>query len=139
MAITTIVYRNAMLLVGSVDMSQWVHDLTLNYSAEILDQTAMGNDTRVKKGGLFNWSIDVTFHQDETAAAVDATLFSLVGTTSCIEIRPQNSCSTVINPRYFGIGVLANYPPLGGGVGSLLDTKAQWQSAGTLGRSTTAT
>lgn len=139
MAISTIVYRNAALYVGSVDMSQWVHDLTLNYSAEILDQTAMGNDTRVRKGGLYNWSVDVTFHEDFTSGAVDATLFPLLGTTSCVEMRPQNTCSTTINPRYFGIGVLATYPPLGGAVGNLLETKAQWQSAGTLGRSTTAT
>ena len=135
----TVVYKNAALFVGSVDMSPHVHDLSLNYASEMLDETAMGDDTRVRKGGLFDWSIDVTFHQDFATGAVDATLFSLVGTTTCIEIRPFNTCSTVINPRYFGIGILENLPPLGGGVGSLLDTKASWKSAGTLGRSTTAT
>lgn len=135
----TVVFKNARLEVNGVDMSSFTHDVTLNYASEMLDETAFGDDTRIKKGGLFNWSIDATFHQEEQAGAVDATLFPIVGVTSCIELRPFNTCSTAINPRYFGIGILSSYPPLGGGVGSLLDTKAQFQSAGSLGRSTTAT
>jgi hypothetical protein len=137
--VSTLVYRNAMLWVNAVDLSPWVHDLALNYSADSLEVTAMGDDTHKKKGGLYNWSIDVTFHGDMATGAVDATLFPLLGTTSCVEVRPLNSCSTQINPRYFGVGLLTSYPPLGGAVGTILDTKAHWDSAGTLGRSTTAT
>lgn len=133
------VYRNARIEVNGVDLSDHCRSLTVNFSSAMLDATAMGADTKINKGGLFAWTIDADFNQDEAAANVDATLFPLVGVTSCIEVRPFNTCSTVINPRLFGIGILASYPPMGGAVGSLLVTKAQFQAAGSLGRSTTAT
>ena len=98
----------------------------------------MGDSTRINKGGLKTWSIDVTFHQDFGAAAVDATLFSLVGTTVCVEIRPQNICSTSINPTYSGIGLIESYNPVGGSVGSLLDAPVTIQSAGSLSRASSS-
>lgn len=135
----TLHFRDAFLQVNAVNLSSHVESITINYSAEMLDETAMGDSTRIRKGGLKGWSIDVNFHQDLAAGAVDATLFSLVGTTACIEVRPQNICSTVANPRYEGIGVLETYNPMGGTVGSLLDAPATWQSAGDLSRTTAAT
>lgn len=111
----------------------------LNYSAEILDQTAMGDDTRVRKGGLFDWTVDINFHQDFSAGDVDATLFTLVGTTTCFELRVANTCTTTINPSYTGIAVLKTYNPISGNVGTLLDAPANFVSAGTLSRSVAAT
>lgn len=134
----TVVWRDAYVWVNGVDLSNDVESVGLSYSAEMLDETAMGDDTRVNKGGLKNWSIDLNFHQDFASGQVDATLFSLVGTTTCVEIRPLNSCSTTINPNYTGIGVLESYNPVGGSVGSLLDAPATIQSAGTMARAVTS-
>ena len=102
----TLVYTNAKLEIKGVDLSSHASEVALNYASETQDETAMGNDTRIRKGGLKDWSVDVTFHQDYAAAAVDATLFSVVGTTVCVEVRPQNICSTATNPIYSGIAVL---------------------------------
>ena len=135
----TLNFRNAFLQINAVNLSDDVESITLNYSSEVLDETAMGDDTRIRKGGLFDWSVEVNFHQDFAASQVDATLFSLVGTTACIEIRPQNICSTTVNPRYEGIGILESYTPVGGSVGSLLDAPATFQSAASLTRAITAT
>ena len=135
----TVHFRNAYVWINNVDLSDDVAEVTLNYASEMLDETAMGDTTRINKGGLFNWSMGFTFHQDYATGQVEATLFSLVGTTTCVEVRPLNSCSTTINPRYTGIGVLESYQPMGGAVGTLLDAPATLQSAGTLDRSTTAT
>ena len=135
----TVVFKNALLEIDGSDLSSHVTELTLNYSSEMLDESAMGDSTRVGKGGLKDWSVDVTWNQDFAAGTVDATLFSLLGTTSCIEVRPQNICSTAINPRYSGIGTLESYPPLTGGVGSLLQVRSSWKSSGELSRATAAT
>ena len=134
----TVVWRDAMLWVNGVDLSNDVRELNLNFASESLDDTAMGDDTRSHKGGLFDWSIGLTFHQDFLAAQVDATLWPLVGTTTCVEIRPRNSCTTVNNPSFYGIGTLMNYTPMTGAVGSLLDVPATIQSAGSLTRSVAA-
>jgi len=130
----TLVYTNAKIEVNGTDMSSHASEVGLNYASEMQDETAMGDDTRIRKGGLKDWSIDVTWHQDFAASAVDATLFSLVGTTVCVELRPQNICSTAINPIYSGIAVIESYNPLGGSVGALLDAPTTFQSAGTLSR-----
>jgi len=134
----TLVYTNAKLEINGVDLSANASEVSLNYASETLDETAMGDDTRINKGGLKTWSIDVTFHQDFAANKVDATLFSLVGTTVCVEVRPQNICSTSINPEYSGIGLIESYNPVGGAVGSLLDAPVTIQSAGTLSRASSS-
>lgn len=134
----TVVYRNAYCWINGVDLSDDVRELNLNFGSESLDDTAMGDTTRSHKGGLFDWSIGVTFHQDFASAQVDGTLWSLVGTTTCIEIRPLNSCTTTINPSFSGIGTLLTYTPMTGAVGSLLDVPADFQSAGALTRSVAA-
>ena len=106
-----------MLIVNGVDLSDHITELTLNYSSEMLDRTVMGLTTRAKVGGLKNWSLDCTFLQNFASGKSDATLFPLVGTTSCVEIRPLNSCSTALNPVYSGVATLEAYPPMGGAVG----------------------
>ena len=134
----TLVYTNAKLEINGVDLSANASEVSLNYASESVDETAMGDDTRVNKGGLKTWSIDVTFHQDFAANKVDATLFSLVGTTVCVEIRPQNICSTSINPTYSAIGLIESYNPVGGAVGALLDAPVTIQSAGSLSRASSS-
>ena len=136
---STSVFKNALFMVNGTDMSQHVGSVSLSRSAESLDETAMGDNTRIHKGGLLDWSIEVTPHQDFAAGQWDATFFSLVGTTACYEIRPFNTCTTAINPSYQGIGIVTSYQPAGGDVGSLLDAPVSIVSANDLVRSTTAT
>lgn len=136
---STLHFRNALVEINGTNLSDHFASLTLNYSSEMLDETAFGDSTRIRKGGLKDWSIDLVAHQDYAASEIDATLFSLVGTTVCVEIRPQNICSTVVNPRYDGIGVIESYQPVGGQVGTLLDAPITIQSAGDLSRTTAAT
>lgn len=134
----TIVYRNAFFWLNGVDYSQDIAELGIDYSAEMLDETAMGDDTRIMKGGLKNWTVTAKAHQDFAAARIGANLFALVGTTTCFEIRPLNSCSTQINPSFYGIGIVENAPPVAGAVGSLLDMGFSIQSAGTLSRASSS-
>lgn len=136
---STLHFRNAKFEVNGTDLSQHVASVTVNYASEMLDETAMGDTTRIRKGGLFDWSFDVTPHQDFASGQLDATMWSLVGTTACYEVRPQNICSTTQNPIYSGIGILEKYTPVGGQVGTLLDAPFSVQSASTLSRNTTAT
>ena len=129
------VFKNAFWKINATDLSDDITSLTLNYSAESLDASHMGVDSRIHKGGLFDWSFDITFNQDFAASQVDATLFGLVGTTVCLEFRPKNICSTAINPTFSGIGTVETYPPASGAVGSLLQATVRITSAGDLSRS----
>ena len=135
----TVVYKNAFLQIGTTNLSAYVQFLGLNYEAESLDETAMGDDSRIRKGGLKAWSIDVTFQQDFASGAVDATLHGIVGCQTCMEFRPQNICSTVVNPRFQGTIMIQSVPPVAGGVGDLLMAAVRMESAGDLSRNTAAT
>lgn len=130
-------FNDAHVSIGGTDLSDYVQSVTINYSSEMLDETAMGDTTRKNKGGLLNWSIDVEFKQDFAASAVDVTLFSLVGTTFTVIVRPvAASVVSATNPNYTGTGILESYNPLGNSVGDLATAPITIQSAGALSRAT---
>jgi hypothetical protein len=131
-----LVFTDAFVEINSVDLSDHVRQVTLNYSAELQDSTAMGDTTRERLGGLKDWSLTVEFNQDFAASEVDATLFSIVGTVFGVEVRATSSARSATNPGYNGNGILESYAPFGGGVGDLLVAPVTIQAAGTLSRST---
>lgn len=135
----TEIWKNAFIQLGTVNLSAHVTELSLSYEVESLDETAMGDDSRVHKGGLKNWGVDITMNQDYATGAVDATLHGIVGCQTCIEMRPKNVCSTVINPRFQGTVMVQSAPPFAGSVGSLLMATVRLESAGDLSRNTAAT
>jgi hypothetical protein len=133
------VFIDAFVSINAKDLSAFVRSVTINYAAEMVDETTMGALTRINKGGLKTWSVDVEFKQDFGATpAPDIDLFSLVGTAVPLIIRPVKA--TVVgatNPNWTGTGILETYPPLGNSVGDLATTTATFQSAGTLTRAIT--
>ena len=114
------VFKDAVLVVNSVDLTLFSNSITLNYSAELQDASCFGVDTRINLAGLKDWSIDVTFKQDFAAAAVDATLFPLVGAVAFpITLKPTSAAISATNPEFQGTAVLGTYNPFGGSVGDL--------------------
>jgi len=133
----TFVYTDASVVVNSVDLSDHVKSCTLNYEAEMLDDTVMGDTTRSNIAGLLNWSIDVEFLQDFASAKVDATLFTLVGAAAfTVVLKPTSGSVSATNPSFTGSAVLESYPPMTGGVGDLETVSVTFRSAGTLARAT---
>ena len=133
----TFVYTDASVVVNSVDLSDHVKSCTLNYEAEMLDDTVMGDTTRSNIAGLLNWSIDVEFLQDFASAKVDATLFTLVGAAAfTVTVKPTSASVSATNPSLSGSAVLESYPPMSGSVGDLETASATFRSAGTLARAT---
>ena len=133
----TFVYTDASVVVNSVDLSDHVKSCTLNYEAEMLDDTVMGDTTRSNIAGLLNWSMDIEFLQDFAAAKVDATLFSLIGAAAfTVTVKPTSGSVSATNPSFSGSAVLESYPPMSGSVGDLETASATFRSAGTLARAT---
>lgn len=131
------VYDDAFVSINGVDLSDHVRSVTLDYKAELQDDTAMGDTTRSKLGGLKDWSLQVEFNQDFAASSVDVSLFSLVGSTFTVIVRPDKSTAVgATNPNFTGTGILESYPPISGGVGELATTSVSIQAAGALSRAT---
>lgn len=131
----TFVMTDAFVSINAVDLSDHVRSVTLSYSAELQDDTVMGDTTRSRTGGLKDWSLEVEFLQDYAASKVDATLFTLVGSTSTIIVRPDNSDGvSATNPNFTGTAILESYNPGTGSLGEMATATASFQAAGALSR-----
>ena len=118
----TVVYKNAMLQLGSVNLSAFVSELALSYEAESLDATTFGNATRVHKGGLKDATLSGGGFWQAGANAIDPTLFeSFDVTEQVISLYPDGITegSTSTGSGYAFKAMTARYT-LGGAVGSLL-------------------
>lgn len=131
-----IVLTDAKLICNSVDLSSWVRSITLQYGADAVENTAMTDTTHTRQGGLKDWSVSVEFNQDYAAAAVDATLFALVGTVFSFEGRPTSAVASATNPKYTGNVLLESYQPINGSVGDLNTSSVNMVAAGALTRAT---
>lgn len=132
----TFVFTDAYFSATGVDLSDHVRSVTLNYSAELQDDTVMGDTTRSRTGGLKDWSMEVEFLDDFASAKVNATLWSKVGATCVVVMRPDKSDGVgATNPNFTGTSVLEGLP-VGGALGEMATTTATFQAAGALSRAT---
>ncbi|WP_020525833.1 hypothetical protein [Catelliglobosispora koreensis] len=129
-------FIDARLEVNSVVLSSFCRAVTVNVSADELDDTAFGDTYRSRIGGLKDWSVQPEFNSDFAASAVDATLWPLLGTTTTVKVRPTSSAIGATNPEYSGSVLVSQYNPFGNSVGDLATVSVQWPGAGTLSRAT---
>lgn len=80
MAASTVLYRNAVLLYGGLELQAQLNELTLNYAAEMLDRTTFGDTTRNRRGGLLDVSLEMKGLLAFEAGSVDLMdVFDAVG------------------------------------------------------------
>lgn len=130
------VLTNAYILLNAVNLSAFVTGVTLNYSADIAEDTAMGDTAKSRLSGLKDWSVDIDFNQDYAASAVDVTLFGIVGSSVAIELRADAGAVSVTNPKFTGNVILESYSPISGSVGDKHSTKISLKGNGALTRAT---
>jgi len=134
--VAQIVLTDASVTVNSVDLSDHVTQVVLNYEVDAVEVTAMSDGAHKFTGGLTNVSATVDFQQDFDAASVDATIEPLVGTTTTVVIKPTSSAVGADNPSYTLTGTyVASHTPLNASVGDLSTTSVEFQGE-TLARAT---
>jgi len=131
------VLTDASVTINTVDLSDHVRQVTIDYSAETPESTAMGDTVKAKLPGLTDFKIELEFNQDYDSAKVNATLFPLAGAAAfAIAIRPDSAVVGADNPEFQGDVLLSSYNPLGGKVGEVATTKATFVGDGVLTRAT---
>ena len=134
----TLVFKDAYVSINSVDLSDHVRKVTINYTAEEQDDTNMGDTAKGRKAGLLDWKASVEFAQDFAGSSVDATCFPLVGAAAfAVVIRPVKG--TVVgptNPNYGGNAIMTEYTPMDGAVGTLATAPITLLGDGVLNRAT---
>lgn len=132
----TFVLTDASVTINSVDLSDHVRSVALSYEAESVDDTNMADTTRLSKGGLFSYGIDIEFSQDFASSEVDATLFSLVGSTTAVVVKPTSGSVSATNPSFSATMLVQSYSPITGSVGDLATAPLSLAPAGALTRAT---
>ncbi len=116
----------------TTNLSTGLRSVTINYSAELLDKTAMGAASRRRIAGLKDWNATMEFNQNFRSTNMEKFLFNMVGaysSNSWLQIKPTSSTS----PRYHGKCLLESYP-IGGSIGALATVSVTVQGDGNLTR-----
>ena len=132
----TLVLTDAVLTINAVDLSDWCKSATLEYEAEAVDETAMGDTTRTNIGGLKSWTLSADLMQDYATSAPDQTLWALVGTVVTVKLKATSATNGSTNPEYQGSALVQSYQPVGGTVGELHMTLLRNSATGSLLRRT---
>jgi len=124
--------------IGGTDFSTSINSVTLDVSVEEQETTAFGNNSRTRIGGLKDGSVSLDFHQDFGSAAVDATLWPLLGSTVEIIIAPTSDAVSATNPSYTFNALVTQYQPFANAVGELATLSVSWPVTGDVVRGTGA-
>ena len=120
--------------IAGTDFSDSIAALTLDISREQLEITAFGDSARRYIGGLQDSSVTLSFHQDFAAGAVDSTIWSNLGGTVAIVVKPTSGAVSATNPSYTATCLVTQYSPFASSVGDLATFSITWPVSGTVVR-----
>lgn len=117
---TATVLSNPVVTVNSVDLSDQCTAATINRTVEALESTAFGDTGRKFTGGLQNNEVTLTLYMSYASSETYATLASLVGTTTNIEIKAASGALSATNPNFIISGCyLETLPVINATMGEL--------------------
>ena len=132
------VATNVVVKVGGVDLSSFVSNVSLSSSADAIETTTFSSaGARERVSGLKDNSVTIDFMQDYAAAAVEATVYPLIGSTAvAFEILPNGTAVSSTNPKYTGSLIVTDWTPVAGAVGELLTASVAWPITGAITKAT---
>ncbi len=132
------VATNVVVKVGGVDLSSFVSNVSLSSSADAIETTSFSSaGARERVSGLKDNSVTIDFMQDYAAAAVEATVYPLIGSTAvAFEILPNGTAVSSTNPKYTGSLIVTDWTPVAGAVGELLTASVTWPITGAITKAT---
>ena len=120
MAISSTYLSNPSITINAVDLSDQCTSAVINYVAEQLENTTFSNTSRSFTSGLFSNTVTVTLYQSYAATETEASIYSLVGTTTTLVLKPTSSAVGATNPSYTLTGAyLSAHTPINASLGEL--------------------
>lgn len=108
------------LKINAVDLSDHVTSVTLNYAADELEVTAMGDTAHKFVKGLESGTLTVSFLNDTATSQVLQTLNSAFGTTVAVKmVQEKVPAVSATNPLYTFDILVNNLTPINGAVGDI--------------------
>jgi len=120
MAISSTYLSNPSVTINSVDLSDQCTSAVINYVSEQLENTTFSNTSRSFTSGLYSNTVTVTLYQSYAASETEASIYSLVGTTTTLVLKPTSSAVGATNPSYTLTGAfLSAHTPINASLGEL--------------------
>ena len=133
---TSVYLSSPDLTINSVSLTDQATAAVITYSVEALENTAFGSTSRTYTGGLANNSITVTLYQSYASNETEASIYSLVGTTTTIVLKPSSGAVSTTNPSYTLTGAyLESHTPINASLGELSTIDLTF-TGGTLAKAT---
>ncbi len=136
MALTPTVLTDAYISLASTVISDHGNKVTLDVSIEELDATTFGQTAHVRRGGLQDGKLGITFFNNFVAAQLDSLFWGWLGTVIAFEIRPTSAARSTGNPAYLGNILINGWKPIGGDVGKLVQVDVSFPTSGLTTRAT---
>lgn len=126
--------NGVVLTVDGVDLSDFVQSVTLNWNANELDVTAMG-DTGIRRiKGLEDNSISVDFLNDNASAAVLQTLCDNFGENVTVTVKNTSAATSASNPLFTMTCLINGITPVNGAVGDVSTQSVTWNVSGAIAK-----
>ena len=126
------VITNASITIGGVDLSSSIRKVTLSSSRAELDTTTFGSTGKRRVAGLADNKVSLDFNQDFSASSVEASIYTLLGTTTTIVIKPLGATVSATNPSYTFTALVTDWTPLDVQVGDLASATISGPIDGTI-------
>jgi hypothetical protein len=121
---------NPSIVINSVNLSAWIDQVEINEVWAAVDSTAFGSSAKTLLAGLGEHKFTCEFQQDFAAAAVEATVYPLLGTLATVAILPLAGTTSSTNPSYTFSVLVNDWKPVSGKIGDLEKSSAAWPISG---------
>lgn len=132
------VAKDFSVTIDSNDVSTNVASVTLSQTAEDVETTAFGANSRTRIGGLKDGEVSFDFHQDFGSGGIDSIFQPLLGTNVQVEVKPTSEAVSSTNPSYEFEVMVSEYSPLDSSVGDLATFSVTLPISGDVTRTDTA-
>jgi len=131
-----LVLTNASVTFASTDISSFVSSVTLSTSLDVVDTTSFGNTARTRVAGLADNQITVEFFQDFASGQLESVVFTTIGTSVAMVIKPVSGSTTATNPQYSFNALVVEWQPISAAVGELATASVTWPISGAITKAT---
>lgn len=126
--------NGVVLTVDGVDLSDFVQSVTLNWNANELDVTAMG-DTGIRRiKGLEDNSISIDFLNDNASSATLQTLCDNFGENVTVTVKNTSAATSASNPLFTMTCLINGITPVNGAVGDVSTQSVTWNVSGAIAK-----
>jgi hypothetical protein len=124
------------ITIGGSPFTSSLASVSLDIEVDEQETTPFGSTYRTRIGGLRNASATFDFHQDFASGSVDQTLFTNLGGTVAVTIKPTSGSTSPNNPIYSFNCLVTQTQPFANSVGDLATMSVTWPVDGAVTRGT---